>query len=205
MPGSTVAQSVARTARVRMPAWSAPAVLAWGMGFALVAYLAFSNGGYDTVVRNQVGVAVWWLVLVGALAAVLPGRIPRAGWVAVGLLGAFVLWTVLSTGWSESAERAWGGAGKVATHAGVLAVGRAAPRRAAARHTLNGVACAIGVVGVLTLLSRLHPTWFPANDQGTFLDNTSPLAYPLNYWNALAALMVVGVPLMLAVAAGARR
>src|SRR3954471_9738006 len=114
MPGSTVAQSVARTARVRMPAWSAPAVLAWGLGFALVAYLAFSNGGYDPVVRNQVGVAVWWLVLVGALAGVLPGRIPLAGLVGLGLLVAFALWTANSTSWSESAGRSWNEAGRVA-------------------------------------------------------------------------------------------
>src|SRR4051794_27765183 len=145
MPSATAAQPAARTARLRLPTWSAPAVLAWGLGFALVAYLAFSDGGYDTVVRNQVGVAVWWLVLVGAIAGVLPGRIPRVGWVAIALLGAFVVWTALSTGWSESAEKSWADAGKVATYAGFLVLGLAAQRRAAARHTLNGVACAVGL------------------------------------------------------------
>src|SRR4051812_45439843 len=137
MPASTVAQPSARTLRLPRSEVSAPAILAWLLGFAVVSYLAFSNGGYDTIVRNQVGVAVWWLVLVGALAGVLPGRIPLIGWVAIGLLGAFVTWTVLSTGWSESAERSWGEAGKVATYAGFLVLGLAAQRRAAARHTLN--------------------------------------------------------------------
>ena len=49
--------------------------------------------------------------------------------------------------------------------------------------------------------ARLHPAWFPANDQATYLHNTERLAYPLNYWNALAALMAIGVPYELATAA----
>jgi hypothetical protein len=70
-----------------------PALAAWTLAFAVVAYLALSNGGYDTIVRSQVGIAVWWIVLLGALAGVLPARIGAAGWVAIGLLAAFALWT----------------------------------------------------------------------------------------------------------------
>ncbi|MEA2218426.1 MAG: hypothetical protein QOJ35_1052, partial [Solirubrobacteraceae bacterium] len=44
-----------------------PALAAWTLAFAVVFYLALSNGGYDTIVRSQVGVAVWWIVLLGAL------------------------------------------------------------------------------------------------------------------------------------------
>ncbi|MDX6658741.1 MAG: hypothetical protein QOH62_3534 [Solirubrobacteraceae bacterium] len=178
---------------------------AWLLGFALVGYLSFSNGGYDAVVRDQVGVAVWWLVLLGAAVGMLPLRLSRAGWVAVGLLAGFALWTAMSASWSESAERSWADAAKVATYVGFLVLALAAQRRGSARQTLNGVACAIGLVGVLALLSRLHPAWFPVNDQAAFLGNSKRLAYPLNYWNALAALMGIGVPLMLGVAAEARR
>lgn len=203
MPAVTV--PMART--VRLTRWSTawPAVAAWTLGFAVVAYLAFSNGGYDTVVRNQVGIALWWLVLLGAIAGLLPGRLPRAAWVAVGLLAAFVIWTAISTSWSESPERTWGDAGKVATYLSFLILGLAAQRRAGGRHLLNGVTSAIGLVAVLALLSRLHPLWFPVDDQGAFLHNTARLAYPLNYWNALAAMMAIGLPLTLATAAGARR
>jgi O-antigen ligase len=193
----------ASPARVRVPASAGPA--AWVLGFALVAYLSFSNGGYDAVVRDQTGIAAWWLVLLGAGAGVLPLRFSRLGWAAVGLLVGFAAWTALSTGWSESAERSWVDASKIATYLGFLVLALAAQRRGSARQTLNGVACAIVLVGVLALLSRLHPSWFPANDQATFLANSKRLAYPLNYWNALAALMGIGVPLMLAIAAEARR
>lgn len=196
-----LAQSRRLTARA-----DPPAIAAWMLAFAVVAYLALSNGGYDTVVRSQVGVAVWWIVLLGALAGILPARIGRAGWVAIGLLAAFALWTGLATGWSESAERSTIELGRVATYLGVLVLALALQGRTAARHTINGLATAIGFVTLLAVLSRLHPQWFPANDHFEFLGEGSArkLSYPLNYWNALAAFAAIGVPLLLGVALGAR-
>jgi O-antigen ligase len=183
-----------------------PAIAAWTLAFAVVAYLALSNGGYDTIVRSQVGVAVWWIVLLAALAGILPARIGRTGWVAIGLLAAFALWTGLATTWSESAERSTIELGRIATYLGVLVLAIALQGRAAARHTINGVACAIGLVTLLAVLSRLHPSWFPGNDHLEFLGQGSArkLSYPVNYWNALAAFAAMGVPLLLGVALGAR-
>jgi len=183
----------------------APAIAAWTLAFSTVAYLALSNGGYDTIVRSQVGVAVWWIVLLGALAGILPGRVGRVGWVAIGLLAGFALWTGLATGWSESAERSAIELGRVATYLGVLVLAISLQGRAAARHTINGLACAIGFVTLLAVLSRLHPQSFPANDQIEFLPGAErKLSYPMNYWNALAAFAAIGVPLLLGIALGAR-
>jgi O-antigen ligase len=189
------------TARIDLPA-----VSAWTLAFAIVAYLALSNGGYDTIVRSQVGIAVWWIVLLGALAGVLPMRFGVAGWVAIGLLAGFALWTGVAATWSESAERSVIELGRVATYLGVLILALGLQGRAAARHTINGLACAIGFVTLLAVLSRLHPQWFPANDHFAFLGEGSArkLSYPLNYWNALAAFTAIGVPLLLGVALGAR-
>src|SRR4051794_9025738 len=89
--------ALARSPSVRFP--SGPAVSAWLTGFTLTAYLALSNGGYDTIVRNQVGVAIWWIVLVASAAGLVRARVPPAAWAAIGLLCAFCLWTGLSTGW----------------------------------------------------------------------------------------------------------
>jgi tetratricopeptide (TPR) repeat protein len=182
----------------------APAVAAWTLGFTVVAYLALSNGGYDTVVRSQVGIAVWWIVLLGALAGVLPARIGAAGWTAIGLLAGFALWTGLAIGWSESAERSTIELGRVAAYLGVLVLAIALQGRTAARHMINGLACAIGLVTLLAVLSRLHPQWFPANDHFEFLGSARKLSYPLNYWNALAAFAAIGVPLLLGLALAAR-
>jgi hypothetical protein len=201
--GSAGALALPRRLAVRL---DPPAVAAWTLAFALVAYLALSDGGYDTVVRGEVGVAVWWIVLLGALAGILPGRIGRAGWLAIGLLAAFALWTGLATGWSESAERSTIELGRVATYLGVLVLAIALQGRAAARQTINGLASAIGLVTALAVLSRLHPQWFPANDHLEFLGQGTArkLSYPLNYWNALAAFAAMGVPLLLGVALAAR-
>jgi O-antigen ligase len=126
--------------------------------------------------------------------------------VAIGLLAGFALWTGLATSWSESAERSTIELGRVVTYLGVLVLAIALQGRAAARHTINGLACAIGFVTLLAVLSRLHPQWFPANDHPEFLGQGSArkLSYPLNYWNALAAFAAMGVPLLLGVALGAR-
>jgi O-antigen ligase len=177
------------------------AVAAWTLAFALVVYLALSNGGYDTIVRGQVGVAVWWIVLLGALVGILPGHIGRSGWVAICLLGGFAMWTGLATSWSESAERSTVELGRVATYLGVLVLAIALQGRTAARHTINGLAGAIAFVTLLAVLSRLHPQWFLGNEQLEFLGQRSArkLSYPLNYWNALAAFAAMGVPLLLGV------
>jgi hypothetical protein len=206
--GVTVTTSPRRLARPRSATLhvDAPALSAWTLAFSLVAYLAFRDGGYDTVVRSEVAVALWWIVLLAALVGILPTRIPRAGWVAIGLLAGFVLWTGLAIGWSESAERSSIELGRVAAYLGVLVLAIALQGRTAARHTVNGVACAIGLVTLLAVLSRLHPQAFPANDHFQFLGpgSGSKLSYPLNYWNGLAAFAAMGVPLLLAVALGAR-
>jgi len=205
LTASGAAGSVTRANRLAARL-DAPAVAAWTLAFAVVAYLALSNGGYDTIVRSQVGVAVWWIVLLGALAGILPGRIGRVGWVAIGLLAGFALWTGLATGWSESAERSTVELGRVATYLGVLVLAIALQGRTTARHTINGLASAIGLVTLLAVLSRLHPQWFPANDHIEFLSSVAvrKLSYPLNYWNALAAFAAMGVPLLLAVVLSAR-
>ncbi|MCL2419716.1 MAG: O-antigen ligase family protein [Conexibacteraceae bacterium] len=184
----------------------APALSAWTLGFALVAYLALREGGYDTIVRSEVGIAVWWVTLLAALAGFLPARIGRAGWVAIGLLGGFALWTGIAISWSQSAEQSVIELGREATYLGFLVLAIALQGRTAARHTINGVACAIGLVTVIALLSRLHPQAFPVNVQFEFLGAGAGrrLSYPLNYWNALAAFAAIGVPLFLALAIGAR-
>jgi O-antigen ligase len=184
----------------------ARALSAWTLAFALVTYLALRGGGYDILVRSQAGVAVWWIVLLGALVGMLPTRFGLRGWVAIVLLAGFALWTGLAIGWSESAEQSVIELGRIAAYLGVLVLAIAVQGRTAARHTINGLASAIGLVTVLAVLSRLHPQAFPANPDFQFLGpvSGSKLSYPLGYWNALADFAAMGFPLLLAVAVGGR-
>jgi hypothetical protein len=199
------AATTRRPLRVAATSLDLGAIAPWLLAFSLVLYLSLSGGGYDPIVHDQVGVAIWWIVVVGALAGVVRGRFGWRGWTGLALLAAFAAWTAVGIGWSESTERSAAELGKVATYVGILTLALAVQRRGVARHAVAGVACAVGCVAVVAVASRLHPAWFPRNDVADFLPPAAgKLAFPLNYWNALAAMMALGMPLALEFAASAR-
>jgi len=177
---------------------------AWLLGFAPVVYLALEGGGYDLVTRSEIGVALWWIVLLGALAGALPrARLSAGAWTAVALFGGYLAWTWIAVGWSGSAERTLAEAARVATYLGFFVLGLCVIDRSTLRHLINGLACAIGLVAGLAVLSRLHPAWFPSNNP-TGLYATARLAYPLNYSDATGEFAALGLPLLLYLATGAR-
>lgn len=187
----------------------AAALGTWALAGGLVLFLGLEGGGYDIVLRSQVGVVLWWLVLVGAAWGILPaGRLTRAGWTAVGLLAGFVAWTALATTWSLSSERSLQELSRVASYLAVLVLALAIhrDRQRAVRHTVHALAAAVVIVAALALLSRLFPSSFPAaHTTAAFLPGTGArLGWPLNYWNALAALVALGLPLLLSIATSAR-
>ena len=187
----------------------AAALSVWALVGTIVLYLAIDGGGYDIVVRSQVGVVILWVVLIAAAWGVLPaGRPIRAAWAALTLFGAFVAWTALATTWSASSERSLDELSRVACYLGILLLGIAIhrDRARAVRHTVGAVGTAVVVVAVLALISRLRPDLFPAAQQTeAFLPGSAGrLGWPLNYWNALAALMALGLPLLFAIATSAR-
>lgn len=182
-------------------------VWTWFLCFGLVAYLGLKGGGYDPLVHDQVGIALWWAILAGALVGALPNHRPSAMALAgLGLLAAFVVWTALSLGWTESVEKTWADLARVAGYLGVFALALLARDREGARRVVCAVGAGVAFVAAIALLSRLHPAWFPAADQtAQFLtSNRERLSYPLHYWNGLAALVAIGAPLLLQVAVRAR-
>jgi O-Antigen ligase len=183
-----------------------PALAGSALPFLLVLYLALKGGGYSEIVYGEVGIAAWWIALLGALVGVLPRiRVTPAGWIGLALLGAFAAWTALGIGWSESAEQSVAELGRVATYLGIFALALLAQGRDGLRRAVNAVAAAIAVVAGLALLSRFHPSWFPTNETARFLPDTRErLNYPLNYWNGLAALIAIGLPLALVAATRSR-
>ncbi|MGB2851798.1 MAG: hypothetical protein WBC01_09050, partial [Solirubrobacterales bacterium] len=183
-----------------------PAFAGWLLPFLLVLYLALEEGGYEAVTRGEVGIALWWIVLVGAAVGVLPAaRIGRAGWIGLGLLAVFALWTGLGVAWSESAERSVAEFGRVAMLLGVFVLALSVQRQGAARRTVAAVASATAVVAILALLSRMEPNWLPVENIAEFLPSTeNRLSYPLGYWNGLAQFVAIGLPLVVYMASAAR-
>lgn len=182
-------------------------VWTWFLCFGLIAYLGIEGGGYDPLVHDQVGIAVWWVLLAGVLVGALPSRRPGTLALAgLGLLTAFVAWTALSLTWTESVEKTSADLARVATYLGVFGLALFSRDREHARRAVAAVAAGIVFIAAIALLSRLHPAWFPGADQtAQFLTgNRERLSYPLHYWNGLAALVAIGAPLVLHWAARAR-
>lgn len=202
--------SVAASGGLTVPRWlvrgiDPPAVAAWLLPFAAILLLAFSGGGYDPIIRGQAGIVVWWTILVGAGVGSVAIHGGRVAWVVAGLFAAFLAWTALGLTWTQSAERTTAEVARVAMLLGVLLLGLAAQGRVAARHTINGAACAIALIAGAAVLSRLQPQLFPAQElDEIFPASRARLAYPLGYWNLLAGLVVMGVPLLMAAGGAAR-
>jgi len=203
---ATLAETRQATARVAVGPTRRAQAAAWTLGFAAPLYLAMRGGGYEAVLRDQVGIALWWIVLVGVLVGALPlARPSRAQLTMLAALVGFAAWTGIGALWSQSSGRTVGELSRLSCYAAVAALAILTVRVGARGALIGGVACAIGAVAVLALLSRLHPAWFPANETAAFLPGTlSRLNYPLNYWNGLAAFVAMGVPLMAHYASGAR-
>lgn len=187
-------------------AWIGPWLAQAGLPFLLIAYLGLRGGGYDELVRSEIGVAAWWIVLLGAAVGALPlARLSRAAWVALGVMAAFAVWTALGISWSESAERSVNELGRVATLLGVFALALAVQGGGGLRRMVGGAASGITLVAAVALLSRLEPSWFPDLETPRFLPETQArLHYPLDYWNGLAAFVALGIPLLLVIATTAR-
>ncbi|HEX5375227.1 MAG TPA: O-antigen ligase family protein [Solirubrobacterales bacterium] len=205
--GRAAAPAPGRPAGARFD-WGGAAT--WLLAAFLVVYLALENGGYDPIPRDQVGVAVWWLVLLGVAVEALPvpGR-TRAGLAVLGLLAGFGAWTAISLGWTQSAERTADELARVATYLGVLVLGicLATRRRPGARQVLHGVTFGLGLIAALGVLSRLQMAWFPVNELGKVLPGIEierRLSYPLGYSSAIGALAGMTLPLLLAATASAR-
>jgi hypothetical protein len=176
----------------------------WLAAFGLVTYLALSGGGYDIVVRSQVGIIIWWLVLLGAILGVVPRTEPsRAFWIAVALFAGYFVWTWLGTLWTSDQELTRNEVGRVATYGGTLILGSFALRRGAGRALLTGLAGGIATVCAAAVVSKLLPSLYPANAANrVYL--TPRLSYPFDYSDGVGEFAALGIPLLWYVAASTR-
>ena len=137
-----------------------------------------------------------WAVAGLAFAAVAWGALPRPalgvdGLVTVGLFAAWVVWGGVTLVWSIEPDRTWDVLNRGLVYLAALALGALAgtvvpraPRLAA--WTLAGV---IGVALVWALLGKVVPALGPD------VDRSARLRAPVGYWNALALLLAVSLPL----------
>ncbi len=179
--------------------------LVWGLAVLLSVYLGLSGGGYDIVVRSEIGLIVWWFLLLGVLIGLLPRVvISRTGWVAVSLLGGFLVWTWIGTSWSSSHELTLQEVCRLSTYLALFLIGLCALTPETARSLVNGLGCGIAVVCAAAVMSKLTPSLFPASAAGNAFYRTSRLSYPFNYADGVGEYAAIGLPLLLYSATGGR-
>jgi hypothetical protein len=189
----------------RLPPWLRVALVPVLIA-CLVVVVALQDGGASPTARSVAAVLVWWTILAAAAFSLAPRhRIPRAAVVCAALLLAFGVFSGLSAWWAPSAERAFGEMDRVLLYAGVFVAALLFTRRGEAGRWADGLALAVAGVGVLALSQRLFPDLLPADDLTRDLPTAATrLTYPLGYWNGLAILLGLGVPLLLRSAVTAR-
>jgi tetratricopeptide (TPR) repeat protein len=168
-------------------------------GALLAAAIFFSGGSTDGPLAWIGGGAI--VVAAAAGAAALSGRWPvpeldRAGLLFVGLLAGFVVWNGISIAWSAAPDRSWNyfnrGLAYLAFALLGLAVGAAVRR--APRAVAFGLAAVIGGACLWALAGKVIPALY--EDYERF----ARLRSPVGYWNGLALLAAIGLPLGLWIA-----
>ena len=183
----------------------APSLLI-GALVALLAYAALVHGAAQIPDENRLQVALALVAIAACAAWLFDGGLrlsaPRLGWIGVGLLFGFVVWTGISLAWSVAPDRTWTEFNRAIAYVIVLVLALCAGAshpRAVERLAVGwlGIAC---VAGLWALGGKVAP-WihvgpFDLNHTAGF----SRLRAPLDYWNALALALVLGVPIALRLA-----
>jgi O-antigen ligase len=162
----------------------------------LLAAFAGDGSGFDGVLLVG-GTAL--ALLVALLLAFALGRLalPHVGWPGGALLVVTVLlvaWTGATMAWSIAPDRSWDVFNKTAVFAAFLGLGvviAGAGARFGARLGAAALAAAAGVVLTYALVAKAIPSLDPEGDR------IARLREPVDYWNALALIADLALPLAL--------
>jgi hypothetical protein len=171
---------------------------------AACAYAAFAHGGVRIPEESRLQVGID-LVALCAIAAWLSRRgAPRAapaGWMGVALLTAFAAWSAASMLWSVAPDDSWLQANRSLTYAlvALLAIGLGtSSARAIERIALGWLAIATAVA-LYALAGKAAPGAVAPDEL------IARLRLPLEYWNALALVCAMAVPVGMRVATDVSR
>ncbi len=164
--------------------------------------LAFFAGGYFDEPRAWAGLGAWALVVVALLGGEALPR-GRAAWLAIGALGAFAAWTLLSITWAPEAGSAYHAGQIVMLYLGMLLAASLLLRAPAARPLVEP-ALAAGALIVIGygLSERLAPGVLHFSRS---VSAQGRLEQPLTYWNAMGEVAALGLVLCAAIAGEAGR
>jgi hypothetical protein len=174
------------------PRFAAPTLAAAALGFSA---LFFSGGFDDTALVWIGGLALGLAALVAA--AALVGALPAPTldpWAAtfLGCLFGLAVWAGFSTLWSVSPDRSWAYTNRILVYAAFALLGVLLSAVLPHARALAGAAASLlGLVVGWALLAKCVPALY--SDYG----RVARLRAPVGYWNELALLCDVAVPLAL--------
>ncbi|MBA2474772.1 MAG: hypothetical protein H0V40_02265, partial [Actinobacteria bacterium] len=167
----------------------------------LLGWSVLDGGGADPSGLFLLGTAAI-VLLAGALVCVLAGLLPaprpgRAGTVLAGAFACWVVWLGVSILWSIEADRSWDALNRGLVYAALLGLGMLGGALLPRAPQL--------LAGCLALLCALAIGWALAGKVvpalGPDVARSARLRDPVGYWNALALLVAMSLPLWLWLAA----
>jgi O-Antigen ligase len=145
---------------------------------------------------------LFWIGAFAVIAAALalqPGLVPvprGAGLALLALFAALIVWVGLTMSWSIAGDRSWEAFDRVMVYGAFLALGLLAAQVPRPAQTVAaGLAVLCGLVLAWALAGKVVPALFPDGARVARLRN------PVGYWNSLALVAAIAVPLALWLAA----
>jgi O-antigen ligase len=163
---------------------------------ALISYVAFDDGGFFPATVGVAAVVIALTLVVRTTSAPNPfgGLSPALG-VAVGALGLFGGWVLLSRVWSHAPARSTVEFDRVLLYMlTLLLFGSIARTAARVRWMVRALVLAVAAICIAGLASRLLPDTFPVGSQ---IASFPRLNYPVTYWNTLGLIGSLGTILCL--------
>jgi O-Antigen ligase len=178
---------------------SPPRVIAFAGAAALVLVYALRGGGsYDSLVFQEHGLVIWWVVAVGTALGLLPrSRPPRVALALPAALAAYAGWTALSLLWTTSAELTTVELARALDYLGLVTLVVAVLDRDTWRPAAAGLGFGALLVCCVAVGSRLAPAVFGTDGIDTAF-HIDRLSYPFGYWNSVTAWGAMCIALALA-------
>ena len=165
-----------------------PALVPALIATALLVVLGATEAGFYPTSWMPAGLFLIALTAVTAIALAPPRGVPRASLAALGLLGAYAVWTFISITWADQQAVAWEGANRTAIYVLIFALFTLWPiGERGARIVVGLFGIGVATVGLVELL-RANGSSEPL---GYFIGLR--LAEPAGYINANVALWTLGL------------
>ncbi len=174
---------------------------------AFVLLIGWRHGGYELPVTGEIALLASWLILIGAILGLIPTvKVSGSRLSATAFLGGLLVWDLLSVTWSDASGRTVATAVQIGAVLSALLAGVVTIRKQDRTAALAGILAGVALLAALASGSRLHPEWFPDTAAVGALGKLRPRLYwPIGYWNALAYLVAMTIPLALHFAVESRK